>query len=109
MRRISKPQFVGRKPGGRASRDPESRWPSYSWYEKNGEIPPAPISNKSFSGKFVVRIPPEVHRALVIKAAEKGIILNRLVSAKLSCRRLAFYPYLTDSFFPCKFTWRLKP
>jgi predicted HicB family RNase H-like nuclease len=77
--------------------------------KKNGEIPPAPISNKSFSGKFVVRIPPEVHRALVIKAAEKGIILNRLVSAKLSCRRLSFYPYLTDSFFPCKFTWRLNP
>lgn len=50
----------------------------------NGEIPPAPISGKSFSGRFVVRIPPEVHRALAIKAAEEGISLNRLVSAKLS-------------------------
>jgi predicted HicB family RNase H-like nuclease len=50
----------------------------------NGETPPAPISSKSFSGKFVVRIPPEVHRALAIKAAEEGISLNRLVSAKLS-------------------------
>jgi predicted HicB family RNase H-like nuclease len=52
--------------------------------KNNGEIPPAPISNKSFSGKFVVRIPPEVHRALAIKAAEEGVSLNRLVSAKLS-------------------------
>jgi predicted HicB family RNase H-like nuclease len=35
-------------------------------------------------GKFVVRIPPEVHRALAIKAAEDGISLNRLVSTKLT-------------------------
>jgi predicted HicB family RNase H-like nuclease len=52
--------------------------------EKNGESPPAPISGRSFSGKFVVRIPPEVHRALAIKAAEEGISLNRLVSSKLA-------------------------
>jgi predicted HicB family RNase H-like nuclease len=52
--------------------------------ESNGEVPPAPISGKSYSGKFVVRIPPEVHRALAIKAAEEGISLNRLVSARLT-------------------------
>jgi len=52
--------------------------------ENNGESPPAPISGKSYSGKFVVRIPPEVHRALAIKAAEDGISVNRLVSAKLT-------------------------
>jgi len=52
--------------------------------ESQGESPPAPLSGKSYSGKFVVRIPPEVHRALAIKAAEEGISLNRLVSAKLT-------------------------
>jgi predicted HicB family RNase H-like nuclease len=52
--------------------------------EDNGESPPAPISGRSFSGKFVVRIPPEVHRALAIKAAEEGVSLNRLVSSKLA-------------------------
>jgi len=52
--------------------------------ESNGESPPTPISGKSYSGKFVVRIPPQVHRALAIKAAEDGISLNRLVSSKLS-------------------------
>ncbi len=52
--------------------------------EENGESPPTPISGRSFSGKFVVRIPPEVHRALAIKAAEEGISLNRLVSSKLA-------------------------
>jgi predicted HicB family RNase H-like nuclease len=52
--------------------------------ENHGESPPPPISGRSFSGKFVVRIPPEVHRALAIKAAEEGISLNRLVSSKLA-------------------------
>ncbi|MFZ2053905.1 MAG: toxin-antitoxin system HicB family antitoxin [Candidatus Aminicenantales bacterium] len=52
--------------------------------ENNGESPPPPISGRSFSGKFVVRIPPEVHRALAIKAAEEGISLNRLVNSKLA-------------------------
>ena len=54
--------------------------------EENGESPPHPISGRPFSGKFVVRIPPEVHRALAIKAAEEGVSLNRLVSAKLAGR-----------------------
>jgi len=49
-----------------------------------GESPPLPLSSKKFSGKFVVRIPPNVHRQLVIKAAEEGISLNRLISAKLT-------------------------
>jgi predicted HicB family RNase H-like nuclease len=52
--------------------------------ENDGESAPTPISGKSYSGKFVVRIPPEVHRALAIKAAEEGISLNRLVSARLT-------------------------
>jgi len=49
-----------------------------------GKLPPEPLSSKKFSGKFVVRIPPEVHRSLAIQAEEQGISLNRLVSAKLS-------------------------
>jgi predicted HicB family RNase H-like nuclease len=52
--------------------------------ESNRESPPSPISGRTYSGKFLVRIPPEVHRALAIKAAEEGISLNRLVSAKLA-------------------------
>jgi predicted HicB family RNase H-like nuclease len=50
----------------------------------NGETPPAPISSRPYSGKFLVRVPPEVHRELALKAAEEGVSLNRLVSAKLS-------------------------
>ena len=49
-----------------------------------GETPPLPLSSKKFSGKFVVRIPPNVHRRLAMQAAEEGISLNRLASEKLT-------------------------
>lgn len=52
--------------------------------ETRGESPPEPLSCRKFSGKFVVRIPTEVHRSLVLEAEEEGISLNRLVSSKLS-------------------------
>ncbi|MFC1820243.1 type II toxin-antitoxin system HicB family antitoxin [Thermodesulfobacteriota bacterium] len=45
---------------------------------------PEPLSNKKYSGKFSVRIPPDIHRELAIQAAESGISINRLVSAKLA-------------------------
>ena len=52
--------------------------------KKNGEPVPEPIASKQYSGKFMVRVPPEVHRNLAIQAAESGISLNRIASAKLS-------------------------
>jgi predicted HicB family RNase H-like nuclease len=52
--------------------------------KKSGEVPPSPLSGRAFSGKFIVRVPPEVHRELALKAAEERVSLNRLVSAKLS-------------------------
>lgn len=52
--------------------------------QEHGEEIPKPISSKKYSGKFVVRVPPEVHRDLAIQAAESGVSLNRLASAKLS-------------------------
>lgn len=52
--------------------------------QKTDETPPTPIADRKYSGQFKVRIPPEVHRALVVKAAEEHISLNRLVSAKLA-------------------------
>ena len=51
---------------------------------KNKEEIPSPIANKNYSGKFLVRIPPEIHRTLAIQAAEAGVSLNRMASAKLS-------------------------
>ena len=48
-----------------------------------GERPPAPFADRKYSGRFVVRVPPEVHRALALAAAEEGVSLNRLVNARL--------------------------
>lgn len=81
-------------------------FPSLSWLAENPELAlkgirevveevikdmkdseealPEPLSGRKFSGKFVVRIPPNVHRRLAIEAAEEGISLNRLVSEKLT-------------------------
>ena len=52
--------------------------------QDNGETIPEPIACRRYSGKFMVRVPPEVHRNLSIKAAESGVSLNRLASLKLS-------------------------
>ena len=49
-----------------------------------GEDNPEPISCRKYSGKFMVRVPPDVHRDLALKAAESGVSLNRLASSKLS-------------------------
>jgi predicted HicB family RNase H-like nuclease len=52
--------------------------------KSNKESVPEAISCRRYSGKFMVRVPPEVHRNLAIRAAESGISLNRVVSSKLS-------------------------
>ncbi len=51
---------------------------------KRGESVPEPLVTRRYSGVFKVRIPPEVHRSLVMEAAESNVSLNRLVSSKLS-------------------------
>ena len=50
----------------------------------NGEVPPEPLADRKYSGKFMVRILPEMHKALVLKASEEGVSLNRLISSKLA-------------------------
>jgi predicted HicB family RNase H-like nuclease len=52
--------------------------------EVNGEAVPEPLSERRYSGEFRVRIPAQVHRSLVMEAAEQGVSLNRLASAKLA-------------------------
>lgn len=48
-----------------------------TWSAEDGE-------HVGLCGEFRVRIPPEVHRALAMQAAERGVSLNRLASAKLA-------------------------
>jgi predicted HicB family RNase H-like nuclease len=51
--------------------------------EETDESVPQPLAEKNFSGKFMVRVPPQLHRLLATQAAESGVSLNRLVSHKL--------------------------
>ena len=49
-----------------------------------GEEVPSSFAEQHFSGRLVLQVPPEVHRSLAIQAAEAGISVSRLASAKLS-------------------------
>ena len=47
------------------------------------DIPP-PIDRRRYSGKFLVRVPPELHRELDFKAKSQKVSLNRLIAHKLA-------------------------
>jgi predicted HicB family RNase H-like nuclease len=50
----------------------------------SGEPIPEPLSERTYSGRFVVRVPSGVHRRLAREAAEQHVSLNRLVSDPLA-------------------------
>lgn len=52
--------------------------------QQAGEAIPEALAEKSFKGNIPLRVPPEVHRNLAMKAAEEGISLNRLLNSKLT-------------------------
>jgi predicted HicB family RNase H-like nuclease len=45
---------------------------------------PEGTANRKFSGKFVVRLSPEVHRKVALKAMARGESLNEFVSDTLA-------------------------
>lgn len=53
----------------------------------HGEPLPEPISTRTYSGHFTVKVLPEVHRRLAMEAAMNGISFDHLVSAKLLANR----------------------
>jgi predicted HicB family RNase H-like nuclease len=52
--------------------------------QASGEEIPEPFATRNYSGKFTVRVPPEVHRNLSVQAAEAKVSFNRLISSKLA-------------------------
>lgn len=48
-----------------------------------GESVPTPFADRRYSGEFKLRVPPQLHRMLVIRAAEENVSLNRLINSKL--------------------------
>ena len=51
---------------------------------KSNEDLPLPLSSRKYSGKFMVRVPPEVNRHLTIEVAEADVSLNRIARAKFA-------------------------
>lgn len=49
------------------------------WCAERGKEPDRP-----YSGKFMVRVPPELHRRLSIEAAKSGKSLNAIVAERLA-------------------------
>jgi predicted HicB family RNase H-like nuclease len=57
------------------------------WVEvllRDGKPLPTPSAGKSYSGKFLVRIPPELHQKAVVKAMARGESLNQYVAEALA-------------------------
>ncbi|MGA9677243.1 MAG: type II toxin-antitoxin system HicB family antitoxin [Mycobacterium sp.] len=52
----------------------------------DGEEVPPPLTERQYSGKFVVRTSPALHARLVIEAAEQNVSMNQWVVQKLSGR-----------------------
>ncbi|MGA8332748.1 MAG: toxin-antitoxin system HicB family antitoxin [Mycobacterium sp.] len=53
--------------------------------EREGDVPP-PLTDRRFSGKFLVRTSPALHARLTVEAAEQNVSLNHWVVQKLSDR-----------------------
>ncbi|MGW8431329.1 type II toxin-antitoxin system HicB family antitoxin [Curtobacterium citreum] len=52
----------------------------------DGETPPEPLGERTFSGNFVVRLAPEQHRQLTIDAFEQHVSLNKLANIRLASK-----------------------
>ncbi|MBI2981104.1 MAG: toxin-antitoxin system HicB family antitoxin [Deltaproteobacteria bacterium] len=51
--------------------------------EKEGRPLPEATANKKYSGKVLLRIPPALHRILVIKALKEGTSINKMLQHRL--------------------------
>jgi len=84
LRRVSQLSWLAANPEGALAGLRELVAGVVADLQASGEALPEPIAAKRYSGRFMVRIPPELHGSLALEAAEAGISLNRLASAKLS-------------------------
>ena len=55
-------------------------------YEEDGATPPASLTDRRYSGQFVVRTSPALHARLSVEAMEQRVSLNQWVVQKLSGR-----------------------
>ena len=51
--------------------------------EEEGRPLPEATADKKYSGKILLRIPSDLHRALAIKALKEGESINKIISRRL--------------------------
>jgi predicted HicB family RNase H-like nuclease len=49
-----------------------------------GETAPAPLTERTYSGKLLLRTSPALHQRLTLEAAEQGVSINQWVVQKLA-------------------------
>lgn len=54
--------------------------------EREGEGAPAPITDRNFSGTFLVRTSPSLHARLAVEAADQRVSMNHWIVQKLADR-----------------------
>ena len=52
--------------------------------QEEGREAPEPYGARLYSGKLLVRMPPELHRQLAMAAASEGVSLNHLITERLA-------------------------
>jgi predicted HicB family RNase H-like nuclease len=52
-------------------------------FESEGKSLPAATANKSYSGNISLRIPPELHKTIAIRATQEGTSVNKFIQLKL--------------------------
>jgi predicted HicB family RNase H-like nuclease len=55
-------------------------------YQKDGRPLPDPFSGRTFSGKFMLRLDPQLHRYLAIRATQAGDSLNNFIVKRLQAK-----------------------
>lgn len=51
--------------------------------EQSGEHIPEPLSTRTYSGKYALRMTPEQHRRVALEAAEAGVSINQLLVSRV--------------------------
>jgi predicted HicB family RNase H-like nuclease len=53
------------------------------WMKEDGEVIPEPLSARKYKGNLTLRVPPELHKALVIKSLEEKVSINQYIVSRL--------------------------
>ncbi|HNX98182.1 MAG TPA: toxin-antitoxin system HicB family antitoxin [Candidatus Aminicenantes bacterium] len=54
------------------------------WLSDDKREAPEPLGSRKFRGHLTLRVPPEVHRELAIRAAEEHVSINQLILSKIN-------------------------